>query len=180
MLIEFSIQYFRYPIIQSRVKRKWKDEWLAIGTNKLIILKSSVDVWPSSCDRDRKVSCILTRLRIGYTRLTHQHLMENKPPPYCTDCLVPLTVRHFLAECPSFADVWHRIFPQTIGQDVDQTLQLMLSENLGEIYDPRWLDWLIASCDNSLPDVLWLSCARRDIARSEAPRTTSLITYLLT
>ena len=128
-----------YPIIRSRVKHKWKDEWLAIGTNKLRSLKSSVDVWPSSCDRDRKVSCILTRLRIGHTRLTHQHLMENRPPPYCTDCLVPLTVRHFLAECPSFADVRYRIFPQTIGRDVDQTLQLMLSENHGEIYDPRWL-----------------------------------------
>ena len=24
-----------YPMIQSKVKHKWKDEWLAIGTNKL-------------------------------------------------------------------------------------------------------------------------------------------------
>ena len=120
-----------YPIIRSRVKHKWKDEWLAIGTNKLRSLKSSVDVWPSSCDRYRKVSCILTRLRIGHTRLTHQHLMENRPPPYCTDCLVLLTVRHFLAECPSYEDARYCIFPQTIGRDVDQTLQMMLSENLG-------------------------------------------------
>ena len=128
-----------YPIIRSRVKHKWKDEWLAIGTNKLRSLKSSVDVWPYSCDRDCKVSCILTRLRIGHTRLTNQHLMESRPPPDCTDCLVPLTVRHFLAECPSFAYVRYLIFPQTIGRDVDQTLQLMLSESHGEIYDLRWL-----------------------------------------
>ena len=75
-----------YPIIQFRVKHKWNDECLAVGTNKLRSLKSSIDVRPSSCDRDRKISSILTRLRIGHTRLTHQHLMENRPPPYCTDC----------------------------------------------------------------------------------------------
>ena len=79
-------------VSNNTVKHKWKDEWLAIGTNKLRSLKSSVDVWPSSCDRDRKVSCILTRLRIGHTRLTHQHLMKNRPPPYCTDCTVLHTV----------------------------------------------------------------------------------------
>ena len=28
---------------------------------------------------------------------------------------------------------------QIIGQDVDRTLQTMLSENLGEIYDALWL-----------------------------------------
>ena len=73
--------------------------------------------------------------------------MENRPPPYCTDCLVPLNVRHFLA------DVRYRILPQTIAQDVDQTLQLMLSENHGEIYDPRWLIqylWETGMIDNIL------------------------------
>ena len=121
-----------YRIKQFRVKHKWKGEWLAVGTSKLRSLESSIDVWPSICYRDRKISCILTRLRIWHTRLTHQHLMENRPPPYCTDCLVPLTVRHFLA-------VRHRLLPRIIGEDVDQTLQTMLSENLGEIFDPLWL-----------------------------------------
>ena len=65
--------------------------------------------------------------------------MENRPPPYYTDCLVPLTVRQSLAECPSFADVRHRLLPQTIGRDMDQTLQTMFSENFGEIHDPHLL-----------------------------------------
>ena len=127
---------------QFRVKHKWKDEWLAVGTSKLRSLKSSIDVWPSICDRDPKISCILTRLRIWHTRLTDQHLMENRPPLYCTDCLVPLTVRHFLA-------VRRWLFPRTIGEDVDQTLQTMLSENLGDFWSSlayaisagNWNDW---------------------------------------
>ena len=86
-----------YPIIQFRLKHK-KNEWLTVGTNRLTSIKSSVDVWPSSCDRDCKISTILTRLRIGHTRLTHQHLTENRPPPYYTDCLVPLTEQQFLAK----------------------------------------------------------------------------------
>ena len=30
--------------------------------------------------------------------------MENDHQPYCEDCLVPLTVRHLLVECPSLGD----------------------------------------------------------------------------
>ena len=52
----------------------------------------------------RKFEVILSRLRIGHTRLTHGFLMEKGPQPFCNDCLVPLTVRHLIVECPSFID----------------------------------------------------------------------------
>ena len=182
-----------YPIIQSRVNHKWKDDWLAIGTNKLRSLKSSIDVWPSSCDRDRKISCILTRLRIGHTILT-QHLMENRPPPYCTDCLVPLKLprdylrgkiiafsrlsRHFDLECATLS-YWGapplrvRCTDDALWEswrDLWSSLAYAISAGNGN----DWLHLVIIF----LPDVLWLSCVWRDIARSEVSRTTPPITYL--
>ena len=42
------------------------------------------------------------RIRIGHTRLTHGHLMEGSPAPYCGSCIVPLTVEHVMAECPDY------------------------------------------------------------------------------
>ena len=31
--------------------------------------------------------------------------MDRSLPPYYKDCLVPLTVMHFMAECPSYSDI---------------------------------------------------------------------------
>ena len=101
-----------YPIIREEVRQTWSEEWQNVEHNKLRLLKDSVEVWPSSNCSDRKVSMILTRLRIGHTRATHQYLMERLPQPYCEDCLVPLTVKHFLAECPSHIDTRYRIYPE--------------------------------------------------------------------
>ena len=35
--------------------------------------------------------------------MTHGFLMADQP--FCDDCLVPLTVRHLLVECPSLGDL---------------------------------------------------------------------------
>ena len=61
-------------------------------------------------DMKRSEEVVLCRLRIGHTRLTHGFLMEAKPPPFCDDCLVPLTVKHLLTECPSFVNERERSF----------------------------------------------------------------------
>ncbi|MPC19957.1 hypothetical protein E2C01_012887 [Portunus trituberculatus] len=50
----------------------------------------------------------MERLRIGHTYLTQRYLLTRDPQPYCDDCLVPLTVRHLLVECPSLMDLRHR------------------------------------------------------------------------
>ncbi|MPC70995.1 hypothetical protein E2C01_065262 [Portunus trituberculatus] len=37
--------------------------------------------------------------------------------PYCDDCLVPLTVRHLLVECPSLTDFRHRYLYRFCSRD---------------------------------------------------------------
>ncbi|MPC76514.1 hypothetical protein E2C01_070930 [Portunus trituberculatus] len=44
----------------------------------------------------------------SYRYLTQRYLLTRDPQPYCDDCLVPLTVRHLLVECPSLIELRHR------------------------------------------------------------------------
>ena len=57
--------------------------------------------WSSSCQQNQFHEVILSRLCIGHTRLTH-HLLRGDEPPLCDDCFAPLTVCHFLTECPTY------------------------------------------------------------------------------
>ncbi|MPC83363.1 hypothetical protein E2C01_078072 [Portunus trituberculatus] len=63
------------------------------------------------------IQILLTRLRIGYTHLTQRYLLPRDPQPYCDECLVPLTMRHMLVECPSLMDLRHRYFYRDSGRD---------------------------------------------------------------
>jgi len=48
----------------------------------------------------RRDSVVITRLRIGHTRLTHSYLLFKENRLECLYCHVTLTVKHFLVECP--------------------------------------------------------------------------------
>ena len=53
------------------------------------------------------LSCLLNRLRIGHTRLTHSYLLSGDDLPECSrpTCQCPLTVKHILVECVDLNDV---------------------------------------------------------------------------
>ena len=97
---------------------------------KLRTIRDNNQPWPSSSLYGRKTSIILTRLRIGHTLLTHGFLMDQSHPPYCNDCLVPLTVMHFMAECPSYSDVQLRCFPQTRNLSTLDTFREILVDKV--------------------------------------------------
>lgn len=81
----------------------WLQQWLAVaGINKLRTVKDTVRAWNSSSCRTRRNQVILTRLRIGHTRLTHEYLMTRQEPPICEICNARLTVTHVLLECTRY------------------------------------------------------------------------------
>ena len=92
--------------IKRSIKASWQMEWSNLERNKL---KEILPVLSSQYTNPhpRSWSVKLTRLRIGHTRLTHGYLMNQDPPPYCLDCIVPLTVKHILLECPSYGQHRH-------------------------------------------------------------------------
>ena len=86
-----------FPIIRCRRLDLWAEKWRDLNNNKFRTIRYNTHPWPSSSQYGRKTSIILTRLRIGHTLLTHGFLMDQSHPPYCNDCLVLLTVMHFVA-----------------------------------------------------------------------------------
>jgi hypothetical protein len=60
----------------------WQDEWTNIQGNKLRAVKPSVRVWNPSFSSIRRDELILTRHRIGHTRLTNGHLLHGVPAPF--------------------------------------------------------------------------------------------------
>ena len=93
-----------YPIIKSKIKRMWQEEWTRIPTvNKLRRLKNSIMDWNTTLPNRRRLEVVICRLRLGHTRLTHGHYMERRAANDCDFCGgIPLTVEHFLCECPQY------------------------------------------------------------------------------
>ena len=80
----------------------------------------------------RKWEVIMCRLRIGHSRLTHGHLMSGEHQPYCDDCLVPLTIKHLLIECPSHQELREQHFADKKERDGSYHLVKILGK---EQYD---------------------------------------------
>lgn len=51
---------------------------------------------------NRHDDTVITRIRIGHTRLTHQHLFKKENPPICETCNTPLTIEHILVSCSKY------------------------------------------------------------------------------
>lgn len=90
--------------IKSHLKQliihQWQRSWQDSDTHLKQIKPSVVEhlLLPGT----RKTQVILSRLRLGHTRLTHGHLMSGQDPPQCELCQCRLTVKHLICECRKF------------------------------------------------------------------------------
>lgn len=123
-----------YALFRKLLKERWAGEWRAVQGNKLRRIKGDIEVWNTSCRKIRQEERILCRLRIGHTRYTHGHLMCGDLPPYCDNCIVPLTVEHVLVECPDHNEARDLHFPRgrpwlslknILGDEEDNTIKLL-------------------------------------------------------
>ncbi|MPC92077.1 hypothetical protein E2C01_087149 [Portunus trituberculatus] len=100
------------------------------------IITSTILQWTYSHVRDRRAQTLLARLLIGHTYLTKRYLLTRDPQPFCDDCLVPLTVRHLVVECPSLTDLRHRYLYRCSGRDSERCL-LYLKGPWARVPGPR-------------------------------------------
>ncbi|MPC96291.1 hypothetical protein E2C01_091542 [Portunus trituberculatus] len=96
------------------------------------ITTSTIPQWTYSYVWDRCAQTFLARLRIGHTYLTQRYLMTRDPESYCDDCLVPLTIRHLLVECPSLIELRHRYLVA-----VETALSIISERSLDQSVWPR-------------------------------------------
>lgn len=77
-------------------------QWDLQDSNKLWDIKKTFYQKPNLTNIPRHKLNLLTRLKIGHCKLTHEHLLKDEPPPHCESCGMALTVKHILEECPEF------------------------------------------------------------------------------
>ncbi|XP_074026220.1 uncharacterized protein [Leptinotarsa decemlineata] len=81
----------------------WQTLWKETNA-KLRCLKPSVNKRISPLKLTRKEQVVLTRLRIGHTKITHLYLLLGEQQPLCITCQTKLTVQHILVECPKYEE----------------------------------------------------------------------------
>ena len=96
------------PTVRHAIKTNWERTWRA-SNQKLLAIKTDVKPFLNLPNLTRKEEVIISRLRVGHTRLTHGYLMDSenpqRPPPICPFCTDhTMTVRHLLTDCASLTD----------------------------------------------------------------------------
>ena len=129
--LKYSLPYqdFISPV-KREMRDAWQFYWDLEECNKMREITDKIHPW-AYFPMPRKKETTLCRLRIGHTRLTHGHLMSQDPQPFCDDCLVPLTVRHILVECPSLGSERNQYLSGCRGERDD----FLLSKILGQECD---------------------------------------------
>ena len=120
-----------FSSISKSVARAWQLKWNEVGLNKMREITTRIHPWKYDA-MPRKWEVVICRLRIGHSRLTHGHLMSNENQPFCDDCLVPLTIKHIVVECPSLMELRERHFSDKKERDGTYNLAKILGE---EQYD---------------------------------------------
>ena len=88
-MILYPIVLFLVQILNLLVKyilKRWQDSWNQQIDNKLHEMHSLVGKTPCSYGQNRKEQVVLTRCRIGHSRLTHSYLLNNEERPECIPC----------------------------------------------------------------------------------------------
>jgi ribonuclease HI/exonuclease III len=90
------------PLVRRKMWEYWQNDWNDNVTDKLREVKSKVVPWGNPNFKNRRIETAVARLRIGHSRITHEHLMTNTDPRQCRRCNVILSIKHILIECPNF------------------------------------------------------------------------------
>ncbi|XP_059615174.1 uncharacterized protein LOC132260831 [Phlebotomus argentipes] len=101
-------------LAKNKIKEKWNQEWNNIvndprseSVKRFQKIKKDVSPWATSIRESRREETILTRIRIGHSRLTHGYLMESgqeKNPPLCNICNEVITIDHIIFKCKKYEE----------------------------------------------------------------------------
>ena len=108
-VINFTIPL---PSFKSYIHRyilsKWQSSRDNAIFNKLHEVRSEIKKDYPVVESLRREDVVLTRLRIGHTRMTHS--LKRDEQPHCISCNEPFTIKHFLLDCVHFLDIRKQYF----------------------------------------------------------------------
>ena len=92
--------------VQNIRNRNWEE----VQSNKLKEIVPNLKEHQQLQCHNRRDEVVLTRLRIGHSRLTHSFLLKGEPPPECFGCNTRYTLKHILLECENFSNIRRRFY----------------------------------------------------------------------
>lgn len=102
---------------KNQILISWEKQWRSQRDNHLRRIKASI--LPGIDQMEQADQMVLTRLRIGHTRITHQGIFSNTKLQ-CDVCNKQLTVEHIIIDCPKYNR--ERLDAEIIGP-IDYALQ---------------------------------------------------------
>ncbi|CAK9795846.1 Probable RNA-directed DNA polymerase from transposon X-element [Anthophora plagiata] len=86
--------------IKTVIKDEWNKTWITHKRSRTHnVIKHFYQPTPDK-NLNRKEKAVLSRLRTGHTKITHEHLLKKTEPPHCNRCpSQSLTTDHLLYEC---------------------------------------------------------------------------------
>ena len=105
-------------LINSSIKSSWQLSWNDDTYNKLRVIKPVLGEWLPTMGATRHEEVVITRLRIGHTRLTHSYLLNREEAPECIPCFTTLTVAHLFLHCVDVAPIRDKYFKVTTMKEL--------------------------------------------------------------
>ena len=107
--LNLPISDFKVPCTDFKssvlTQSSWQSQWDGDHFNKLHSVKPSLGEWYPSYRSVRQEEVIITRLRIGHSRLTHSWLLAREDAPECIQCNELLIIKHILLDCIDFQPI---------------------------------------------------------------------------
>lgn len=113
--LQYDVTFFKIPytdikyFVKLYVNSLWQIYWEFCDTNKLYAIENKVNK-SYNFGLKRQDEVIISRIRIGHSKITHEYLITRELQPECISCECPLTISHILLECIDFSPCRDRLF----------------------------------------------------------------------
>ena len=74
------------PTINKFLHTKWQQQWSNNINNKLFQIQPTLGEWRPASRKSRREHVVISRLRIGHTRLTHPFILKQESQPQSLTC----------------------------------------------------------------------------------------------
>lgn len=168
--------------IRTHIRMNWEQTWNR-NSSHLREIKNNTIEWTSSHQLKRKESIILTRLRIGHSRITHGHFARKESESTCTTCGIKTSVKHIIIDCPKYDEarieskIANSLFV-ALGDDQTEIKKTISFINKAQLTNEIWINKIKKLSDFYKHQSLTCEIRNKWIAykpEPESPRTISLI-----
>ena len=122
------------------VKRACLNEFIKMWVNddrptNLKLIKGMTGNWDSCKRNNRREEIILSRMRLGHTKLPHSYIIDQDIRPECDTCDRALTVRHLLTYCTKYDEQRRQLIGLCQNHHMELGMGVLLGDNYPDITD---------------------------------------------